>query len=98
MASGRDMTVSQVGQVEQIVLMGEGGTAQPMSKVALVDLFYVLRDNVQLVLLNACHSVPIAEALAEVVHFTIGMSGSYGVRLVPSPRPRSRRGSPLNPS
>ena len=47
-----------------------------MSKAAVVGLFYVLRDNVHLVLFNACHSEPIAEALAEVIPCTIGMSGA----------------------
>jgi hypothetical protein len=76
LTSGRDMTISRVGPVEQFVLVGEGGQAQPMSKAALADLFSVLRDNVHLVLLNACHSEPIAKALAEVIPCTIGMSGA----------------------
>jgi hypothetical protein len=74
--SGRNMTISHVGQVEQIVFMGDGGQAHPVSKAALVDLFSVLRGNVRLVLLNACHSEAIAETLAEVIPCTIGMSGA----------------------
>jgi CHAT domain-containing protein len=76
LTSGRDMTISRVGQVEQFVLMGDGGQAHPVSKAALVNLFSVLRDNVRLVLLNACHSEAIAETLAEVIPCTIGMSGA----------------------
>ena len=41
----------------------------------IVNLFHVLRDNVQLVLFNACHSESIAEAVAGVIPCTIGMSG-----------------------
>jgi hypothetical protein len=46
LTSGRDMTIRGIGQVEQRVLVGEGGQAHPMTKAALVDLFSVLRDNV----------------------------------------------------
>jgi hypothetical protein len=75
LAPGRDMAISDVGQRELFVLMGDGGQPQPVSTAALVDLFHVLRDNVRLVLFNACHSESIAEAVAGVVPCTIGMSG-----------------------
>ncbi len=76
LSSARDMIISHVCHVEQFVLMGEGGQAHPMSKAALVDLFYALRADVRLVVLNACHSEPFAEALAEVIPCTIGMRGA----------------------
>ncbi len=72
----RDMVARDIAPVDQLMLMGDGGYAQPVSKAALVDLFTVLKDNVHLVLLSACHSESIAESLAEVVPCTIGMSGS----------------------
>jgi CHAT domain len=68
----RDMVRSDENKVEQLVLIGEDGQPQPVSKAALVDLFGVLKDNVHLVLLSACHSAPIAEALADVIPCTIG--------------------------
>jgi hypothetical protein len=71
----RDMTIRRADQVEQLVFKGEGGQPQPMSKSGLVNLFSVLRDDVRLVLLNACHSEAIAESLAEVIPCTIGMNG-----------------------
>jgi hypothetical protein len=74
--SGRDMVASGKGQVAQLVLMGEGGQAQPMSEAALIHLLGVLKDNLKLVVLSACHSEPIAEALAEVIPYAIGMSGA----------------------
>jgi eukaryotic-like serine/threonine-protein kinase len=74
--SGRDLTIRRADQVEQLVFMGEDGQPHPISKSALVDLFYVLRDNVRVVLLNACHSDAIAETLAEVIPCSIGMSGA----------------------
>jgi hypothetical protein len=74
--SGRDMAVSGKDQVAQLVLMGEGGKAQPMREAPLIHLLGVLKDNLKLVVLSACHSESIAEALAEVMPYTIGMSGA----------------------
>jgi tetratricopeptide (TPR) repeat protein len=74
-APSRDMTISGVGRRELFVLLGDGGQPQPVSMAALVDLFHVLRDNVQLVLFNACHSESIAAAVAGVIPCTIGMNG-----------------------
>jgi hypothetical protein len=74
--SGRDIAVTGKDQVAQLVLMGEGGQAQPMSEAALIHLLRVLKDNLKLVVLSACHSESIAEALAEVIPYTIGMSGA----------------------
>jgi CHAT domain len=71
--SRRDMVLCDTDRTEHLVLMGEDGQPQPMSKAALVHLFKVLKDNVHLVLLSACHSAPIAEALAEVIPCTIGI-------------------------
>jgi hypothetical protein len=70
----RDMIRRDHVPVEELVLTGEDGQPQPMSKDALVHVFNVLKDNVYLVLLSACHSAPIAEALAEVIPCTIGIS------------------------
>jgi hypothetical protein len=74
--SGRDMNVSGKGQVAQLVLMGEGGQAEPMSEVALIHLLGVLKDNLRLVFLSACHSESLAKALADVIPYTMGMSGA----------------------
>jgi hypothetical protein len=69
----RDMVVRDRSPADELVLMGEDGRPWPMSKAALVHLFSVLKDNIQLVLLSACHSAPIAEALAEVIPCAIGI-------------------------
>src|SRR5262245_53952781 len=74
--SGRDIVVSGKDQVAQLVLMGEGGQADPMSEAALIHLLGVLKDNLKLVVLSACHSELIAQALAEVIPYAIGMSGA----------------------
>jgi len=73
LTSRRDMILSNRDRVEHLVLTGEDGQPQPMSKESLVHLFNVLKDNVHLVLLSACHSAPIAEALAEVIPCAIGI-------------------------
>jgi hypothetical protein len=72
-ASRRDMKRMSGSREDELVLKNEAGLAQPISKLALVHLFEVLNDNIHLVLLSACHSESIAEALAEVVPCTIGM-------------------------
>jgi hypothetical protein len=74
--SGRDMTVSGKGQVAQLVLIGEGGQTEPMSEAALFHLLRVLKDNLHLVFLSACHTESIAKSLADVIPYTIGMSGA----------------------
>jgi hypothetical protein len=71
--SGRDMIGRDIGRVERLVLMGESGQAHPLSMLAVVDLFSLLKDNIHLVLLNAYRSEPIAEALAELIPCIIGM-------------------------
>jgi len=49
-----------------------------VSKPALVGLFQVLKDNVRVVVLNACHSKPQAEAIAQVIDCAIGMNTAIG--------------------
>jgi hypothetical protein len=49
-----------------------GGQAVPPN--ALADIFRVLKDNVRVVLLNACDSAPQAEAIVSVIDCAVGMS------------------------
>jgi hypothetical protein len=62
----------------ELIFAGDGGAARAVSAEALRRIFRVLRDNVRLVLLNACWSAPQAEAIAESVDFTIGMERPIG--------------------
>jgi hypothetical protein len=62
----------------QILLNDEGGRIKPVSREALVHLFRTLKDNLRVVLLNACWTRPQAEAIAEVVDCTIGMNRPIG--------------------
>jgi hypothetical protein len=49
---------------EEIILLDQNGLPKPVSKGALAQLFRTLRDNVRVVLLNACWTRPQAEAIA----------------------------------
>jgi TPR repeat protein len=58
-----------------LVLVGPDGSPQPVSASALKQLFEVFRGRIRLVVLNACLSLPQAEAIAEVVGCAIGTRG-----------------------
>lgn len=60
-------------QTEEILFEGDDGLAKPVSKAALAGLFGVLKDNVRVVVLNACHSRSQAEAITEHIDCAIGM-------------------------
>lgn len=61
-----------------IILTGSHGQPQPVSKEALVHLFKTMRDNIRVVLLNACYTQVQAEAIVEHIDCVIGMSQSIG--------------------
>ncbi len=65
-------------QAEQLILKDKDGRPKPLSKEALVDLFDVLKDNIRVVVLNACHSKPQAEATSQVIDCAIGMNTAIG--------------------
>src|SRR3954452_11321672 len=46
----------------ELVLLDDRGNPKPVSQAALVHLFRTLRDNVRVVMLNACYSRPQAGA------------------------------------
>ncbi len=50
------------------------GRPQPVSKEALTDLFRTLKDNIRVVILNACWTRAQAEEIAKTIDFTIGMN------------------------
>src|SRR5262249_41534157 len=47
---------------DEILLLDNDGNPKPVSKQALVSLFETLKDNIRLVVLNACYSRPQAQA------------------------------------
>lgn len=62
----------------ELVLMDDLRQAKTVSPDALKALFSTLRDNVRLVVLNACYSKTQAEAIAQVIDCVIGMNTSIG--------------------
>lgn len=65
-------------EVGEIVLMDDLRQAKTVSPQALRALFTTLKDNIRLVVLNACYSLLQAKAIAEVIDCVIGMNDSIG--------------------
>src|SRR3954447_17829712 len=65
-------------KAQELILLDDQGNPKPVSKEALAYLFRTLKDNVRVVVLNACYSRPQAEALAEAIDCTIGMNRPIG--------------------
>jgi len=63
---------------EEIVLLDAQRNTKPVSKGALVSLFRTLKDNIRVVLLNACFSRPQAEAITQEIDCAIGMQRAIG--------------------
>ncbi len=63
---------------EQIILVDESRRAFPVSAAALKQLFTTLKDNIRVVVLNACYSRDQAEAIVEVIDCAIGMKQEIG--------------------
>lgn len=63
---------------EELILMGDYDQPKPISKAALKQLFTTLKDNIRVVVLNACFSRPQAEAIIEVIDCAIGMNKAIG--------------------
>jgi CHAT domain len=63
---------------DEIILLDSAGKPKPVSKAAIKYLFATLKDNIQLVFMNACFSRPQAEAITEVIDYAIGMKQAIG--------------------
>lgn len=68
-------------ETEEIVLEDNLGTSKNVNRETLVQLFKILKDNVRVIVLNACYSKQQAEALREVIDYTIGMSNEVGDKM-----------------
>jgi hypothetical protein len=58
----------------ELMLLDDQGDAKEITPQALKALFAALKDDVRLIILNACYSEIQAKALAEIVDCVIGMS------------------------
>jgi hypothetical protein len=56
-----------------IALRDEKGNLKLVHPNALADLFSVIKNNVRLVVLNACYSALQADEMVKVIDFTVGM-------------------------
>lgn len=63
---------------EELILLDTNDQAKPVSKEALKQLFTTLKDNIRVVVLNACFSRPQAKAITEVIDCAIGMNRAIG--------------------
>jgi hypothetical protein len=63
---------------EGIILEADSGKPKPVSNAALVSLFRTLKDNVRVVLFNACYARAQAEAVIQVIDCAIGMKQAIG--------------------
>jgi len=63
---------------QQIVLVNDSRVAVPVSARAIRQLFKSFKDNIRVVVLNACYSKDQAEAIVEVIDCAIGMKQEIG--------------------
>ena len=63
---------------EELILLDAHDEAKPVSKEALKQLFTTLKDNIRVVVLNACFSLPQAKAITEVIDCAVGMNQAIG--------------------
>lgn len=62
----------------EILLVDNNGIPKSVSVKAIQALFTTLKDNIRLVLLNACYSKIQAQAITEVIDCVIGMNTAVG--------------------
>jgi CHAT domain-containing protein len=62
----------------QIILEDEHGHPHPVNKEALVNLFQTLKDNIRVVVLNACWTGLQAKEIVQTVDYAIGMNKPIG--------------------
>lgn len=65
-------------QSGELVLKDDAGRSRPVSILFLSQLFSTLRDNIRLVVLNACYSERQARKIAELVDCVVGMPQAIG--------------------
>jgi hypothetical protein len=68
-------------KLEKLVFEDDQGTSQVVGKDALAALFKILKDNLLVVVLNACFSKAQAEALSEIIDYTVGMKEAVGDKM-----------------
>ena len=62
----------------ELQLVGNDGFPRPVSSLALTRVFKTLKDNIRLVVLNACYSKIQAEAIRQEIECVVGMNAALG--------------------
>ncbi|GAC1354952.1 MAG: hypothetical protein NVS4B11_16950 [Ktedonobacteraceae bacterium] len=62
----------------ELQLVGSDGSPRPVSPKALTAVFKALKDNIRLVILNACYSKIQAEAIRQEIECVVGMNAAIG--------------------
>ena len=52
---------------EEILLQDDFGNSKPVDRRTLANLLGILKDNIRILVLNACYSQPQAEAISRTV-------------------------------
>ncbi len=65
-------------QTGELILVDTTGSPKAVSTMALKALFTTLKDNIQVVILNACYSRSQATAITEVINCVVGMNDEIG--------------------
>lgn len=62
----------------EIILVDNNGSSKPVSSSALKALFTTLKDNIKIVVLNACYSQIQGKAINETIDYVLGMNAAIG--------------------
>lgn len=65
-------------EANEILLLSDAGKSQPVSTAALRELFRTLKDNIRVVVFNACFSRSQAAAIVENIDCAVGMNKAIG--------------------
>ncbi len=62
------------GEVDSLLFADDAGNKHHINKALLVELFSMCTEHLQCVVLNACNSEQIAQAIAQHIDYAIGMN------------------------
>lgn len=62
----------------EIILEDAFGKGKKIDRQALANLFRILKDDIKVVVLNACFTKPQALALSDIIDYTVGINKTIG--------------------
>lgn len=65
-------------RVGELILVADNGESKPVSPDGIKDLFVALKDDIRVVVFNACNTQALAASVSEVIDCVIGMNGPLG--------------------